>query len=467
MKRRRSDNVLTFIALLAFTLFARESAWGQSKVDGSALQAELEEMQPRCFEAKIAEHNTYALIELPPSITKRDIARYAVILKLSEAQRQNLNRLFEDYSESITAIMTQSQPALDEAANAMGKASEKPADMIRAYEDLQSAIEPVAKQMRSAEDPLCRELAATLAPEQLQAMPRVRLHRARQNWFIYASWLNANQIDLSELVDIACPDAFAVEPLEALRWEYEQARTAAIDRLVRHWTEHQMANLVAMANLNAVEAADGAPPDQAAKDAAAAATQSRKEFAREAFAAEQQIMEVNRRYLPKFVAGMPADSRDAFRMRYLLRAYPAEILNDPTDPQSLVTLVLARQNLPEEVRAAIDALWTTHHQRQEQLLNQLCAEHDRWIDRFVVFNGTKEANRFAHDQQQFKLFRQRLDSNEEFVRAFVSLLPADAAEELNPPVESLQAKSKQQREYLAVREERARQMVETLNEIGD
>lgn len=383
---------------------------------------------------------------LPGPITRRDVAAYAAMLKLSEESITILNSLHDDYLEKFELLKDGDIKTVREAERALwsmppggGQVNPPtPAAVENVYALRQRALAAI----QALDSSFFEDVRSTLIDgEQSAAMERVTLARQRHvynrggdagNMFMpgmrgremrgrterqagggpgrggraerggagarafrmFANQSDEASVDLAALVDELKPEPADPAAFNAALLAYEQTVTAAFQKNYETGLRVQLARDRMMAEATSIEGGDRRV------QITADVRNLMEGDGRAAREARQAIADLNKSSLATLSGMLPAGQAQSLRRAYNREAFPG-VFRDPRSAEPHLAAALALGDLTEQQRSTIQEVAAEFH-----------GAYDQMCERMLELEATAPDMGGPPQNRDWQAFQQRLRDRE-------------------------------------------------------
>lgn len=291
-----------------------------------------------------------------------------------------------------------------------------------------------------------QQITHILADKQQEQMARVRMHRQRDRYPKKFYALPKAGIDLSEIVEQSNLPSDVMVALEPIMWKYEQAAT---ERFVDAERKYRRAQ-IRLVELEIIQTFDerGQRRDWSKPGRPGPHTEARHEEVRvrhERAQAAKRIADVNDAFLPQYVAAMPPDLGEMFRVAYMSTAYRF-VYPDSTDPAALYRSVVQSAELDDDLRIVAESIWKEYRAGYEQICKLMRDATDERLELFAFQNTNRGWQQ--HNDRMTLWTEERMSKNAEFVKRLKDLLPSNIADAHAPLFAQWLESLEKQREHM-------------------
>lgn len=378
---------------------------------------------------------SYAEFYMPKSIMPGEIAWWADILDLSEAQRLAVTRLYDDFRVRDGAMRDEAMPWIWEESAAISAANDRNDNPVTAerYVDLLETRNRLADAVAKSEDHLLDQIDLVLAEAQRAQLMRVRDLRTRMRCTEVPFHYAGSQVDLTVMLYRGgLGSRFEPRDQEAFQIAIQDYEKQVTNLFSKH--ERTLLDLIVreMRFLTSIDdpSVDPNDPEQSARAKAYAESVVAECVAMttEATRLDRQLLLVNNRYVDVIAATLPDEPARAFLATFRSVAYPS-VYPNPFDITAILDNARILVTLNDDQALALAEIAKLYEKEEKHLSSSMVRRFVEYRDAYLqrrVFDYPAHAQ-FKQDMTALQNDRSAL-ADKTLVQINGVLLPEQSAE---------------------------------------
>ncbi|HWB20882.1 MAG TPA: hypothetical protein VG711_11320 [Phycisphaerales bacterium] len=388
---------------------------------------------------------------LPIPIQYDDLDQFTLILGLSDAQQQEMKRLYKDYLSKFQAASKKYAPDLQKRSIELGS---KPIYDLSAFDEYQRSIElcdEYADVCASASADFINKLSPLLSNIQSGSLDRVRnltirIQNARCHMFDSGASFDIERVLLRMIMlGPNATDLFHAVDNELL--EYEVRATKLSREHVQCYRKSQIegGKLQAQAQLLITSQPDfesgNIPVD--VREAAASLSRRRNELTNADLDVLEEWHRLNNDTSIRFASALPSPWGNDIRSAFLQTAFP-NIYPDPFNPYDAVQVILNATDLTSDLRTAILNQLAEYQSEEKAISEQMERVHlPVWfaVARHKVHPSSSEYSEYMKQMNKLQDNRKSIASH--VLDSILALIPESHASVFSAAVNLWKDRAKQ------------------------
>ena len=353
-----------------------------------------------------------------------ELRNYALTLHLSAAQRASVREAYLVYRAKIDKLNAEYQEPMASLSTEAAEAQDNyDLAFLRLLTELRALESKYQRDLVAYDKALLTDMQAVLSEPQQPLFERVALRRARKRCTPYTIHISQGHIDFVELVEKYVTDIDVRGDLDPLLREYERLITPLylqIDESARGIGLDDTRELVM-----SKYAADGktplAPGSPEAKASSQAYFQERRpEILGRTIPQQERLAGINRQYIEKLKAAIPADQFAPLWAEYLRLSFPY-IHPDRCEPTEEMQSMLDAKGLDPDLRTMMQARMEAWRAAYDAMTRDM-EEH------YIAYNKYF-ARHFSSEREHTPIIRKlrldRMSLSEEAVKSLHAMMPVE------------------------------------------
>lgn len=387
---------------------------------------------------------SYSEILIPSPISETQLARYASILQLSEAQNNQFIALWDQYRESEWTYRLESiQPLIDRSGDQ--SKMQDTVEYLGLFEDRGEAI----KQLLGNNENLFENLRTFLTESQIELLPRARDACTRDRWIVFLHAVPGAKVDLSNQLWVFSSAGYDLTPLNAKvfandLFAYEKAAT----RLIQDAIDTRIANVLKGGAVKqkmdqvVAAAAEGSISEEQLIEQFNALKQQRMTIHLPRWKAYKRVQELNRQYVDTFAEQLPMESGDMLMQWFRESTYRA-VYPDPYDAAPVFLASLSLDHLTTEQTATLQSVYDSFISKRDELSQVMVDEYLKWHDNIESNAGFEDSEYDSYKERMRALQRDRKRNATSSLSVLQSLLSSQQFHRIKSALEQYTKKSEQ------------------------